>query len=113
MTDNKINTIEFDDWQKYIDYKKLILLETIDKSNCLDNSNDNKAFITILKTIIDFKLFNISHIAFLLFKLLENSSIINSNVVHDIINDTINDINNTSVLDTSKNYLNIIHSLYL
>ena len=81
--------MDYEEWQKYIDYKKTQILEQIDNTNNLDNSQNNKSFIEILKSIINFKIFNVSKFTFLALKLLETSHFIDSNIIINIIKNTV------------------------
>ena len=100
IENRKLTLIE---WNTYITYKKTYILNTILKPTSLENSEEYKSFIKTFQTIINYKIFNISHILFLVIKLLEDSYL-DSSVVNRIINNdtTINPttINPTTINDT-------------
>jgi len=120
------NTIDIIEWQKYIDYKKKLIIENINNTIDLDNSEDNNKFINILKSIINIKIFNVSNFSFLALKILFASSFINPIILSNIINhdynfkqnknnenknnntnDT-NGINNTNTNTNDNNIKNIL-----
>jgi hypothetical protein len=84
------NTIDIIEWQKYIDYKKKLIIENINNTIDLDNSKDNNKFINILKSIINIKIFNVSNFSFLALKILFASSFINPIILSNIINNDYN-----------------------
>lgn len=86
------------EWNTYITYKKTYILNTILKPTSLENSEEYKSFIKTFQTIINYKIFNISHILFLVIKLLEDSYL-DSSVVNRIINNDTT-INPTTINDT-------------
>ena len=72
--------ITYNDWNNYIEIKKNKLLKQIDSTSFLDNSNESKTFITILKAIFNMDIFNMSRISYLAFSFLDiyiNSYLIN------------------------------------
>lgn len=72
--------ITYNDWNNYIEIKKTKLLKQIDSTSFLDNSNESKTFITILKAIFNMDIFNMSRISYLAFSFLDiyiNSYLIN------------------------------------
>lgn len=81
------NNITIDEWQQYIDYKKKLIIENINNTDDLDNSKDNIKFITILKSIINLKIFNISKFSYSAINLLIISSFINPVILYNIIKD--------------------------
>jgi len=101
MCDN-LNTLNLNEWQKYIDNKKNNILDQIDKSNMLDNSIENKKFIEILKSIINCKIFNVSQFTFLSIKLLITYGFIDPQILLDILNNNIN-VNNSDNINNNNN----------
>ena len=83
---NNIDIINIIEWQNYIDYKKKVIIENINNTIDLDNSEDNIKFINILKSIINIKIFNVSKFSFLALNLLFTASFINPIILLDIIN---------------------------
>jgi len=78
------NTLNLNDWNKYIYDKKLKFINDIDQSNILDTSQDSFKFNDNLKDIIKINIFNISYIAFMTFKFLE-TSFIPSEIILNVI----------------------------
>ena len=91
------NKFNLTDWSNYIDYKKLLIIKKIDSTNYLDDSIENIKFIKILKSIIESRIFDISHISFLSIKLLEYTYI-----KSEIINDAF-EINNSNTDGSNTN----------
>ena len=79
------HNITIDEWQEYIYYKKQLIIENINSLDDLDNSKDNIKFITILKSIINLKIFNISKFSYSAINLLIISSFINPIILYNII----------------------------
>ena len=100
------HNITIDEWQEYIDYKKQLIIENINNTDDLDISKDNIKFITILKSIINLKIFNISKFSYSAINLLIISSFINPIILYNIIkqDETITNSEDTeSNLDTNTN----------
>jgi len=98
------NKFNLTDWSNYIDYKKLLIIKKIDSTNYLDDSIENMKFIKILKSIIESRIFDISHISFLSIKLLEYTYI-KSEIINDAfeINNSNTDSSNTNNNDNDNN----------
>jgi len=97
------NKFNLTDWSNYIDYKKLLIIKKIDSTNYLDDSIENIKFIKILKSIIESRIFDISHISFLSIKLLEYTYI-KSEIINDAfeINNSNTDSSNTNNNDNDN-----------
>ena len=78
------NTLNINDWNNYINKKKIILIDKLDDNNILDSSQDSFNFNTILKSIVKINIFNIYYITFMKLKFLE-TSFIPSEVLLNII----------------------------
>jgi hypothetical protein len=73
-------SITYEEWYNFIKIKKIKLLKHIDNTSFLDNSTENIKFITILNTIFNMDIFNISRISYLGFSFLDiyiNTDLIN------------------------------------
>ena len=110
------NLLTLDTWQSHIDKKKLELLTYIASRDYLENTSDNIKFISIIKELVNYNLFNISNIAFYVLKLLENT-FIDSNILYEVISydsSEINTITNANIITTtnhkseSNEYLDIL-----
>ena len=108
------NTLNINDWNNYINKKKIILIDKLDdNNNILDSSQDSFNFNTILKSIVKINIFNISYITFMKLKFLETSFIpsevllniieIYSDVeMYNILNEKTKIKNNTNTTNTAN-----------
>ena len=108
------NTLNINDWNNYINKKKIILIDKLDdNNNILDSSQDSFNFNTILKSIVKINIFNISYITFMKLKFLETSfipsevllniiEIYSDDQMHIILNEKTKIKNNTNTTNTAN-----------
>lgn len=106
-----MNNLTIIDWNKYIYKKKLELLDTINNTDKLHNTEDSFKFNDVLKKhLIKINIFNMSYITFMMLKFLETSFIpseIILNVIEIYSDDELNRlllINRKSIKNTNINY---------
>ena len=110
--------ITYNDWNNYIKIKKTKLLRQLDNTSYLDNSNESKIFITILKAIFNMDMFNMSRISYLAFSFLD--IYINSYLINILQNDkhiyhitNISSLNDKQINNNTKIILQFIINLII
>lgn len=116
-TSSKNNMITYIEWDDFIKLNKIKLLNYIDKTSCLDNSNENQIFINNVKKILLMDIFNMSRISYLVFSFI--NIYVNKYLIHiiyplsNIANNSLNPITLTLIEFITKLIIYIEFTLNL